>query len=309
MLYRHNASRYGSSKKYAKKDATVKTNAFRLAQLPGDVLSKIINPFVLSRVDRLGFRVAKQMITQEYPICGVEDGSCNVDVKHRTVIESSKPLEGLTELCNKQSLIVIIKDTGGLEQQKYLKTVSKRQLNKAFRCVKGIYHQGETLDCLCFFIAKGALAQLKELWLSSNRIGGAGMQAFSTALAGGALASCQELYLDKNQIGDVGAQAFSAALTGGALASCTILDLRANKIGDTGMEAFSAALATGALASVTELWLEDNQIGDAGMQAFSTALAGGAMTSLKILAVDDGPLGTEHPALEIACGAREIDLY
>ena len=62
------------------------------------------------------------------------------------------------------------------------------------------------------------------------------------------------------------------------------------------------------LASCQILNLHINNIGDVGMQAFSTAIAGGAMTSLKILTMDDGPLGTEHPALEVACGAREIDL-
>ena len=240
MLYRHNASCYGSGKN----DATVKANAFPLAQLPGDVLLDVIHPFDLLRINKQSSRVAKEMISQEYPICGVGDNGCNVDANHKTVIESSKPLEGLQELCKKQSLTVIIKDTGGLEQQKDLNTVSKRKLSKAFKCVKYIQHQGETLqtlECLCLFITRGALASVVTLVFCGNPISDAGMQTFSTALTRGTLAQLQGLVLYGNRIGDVGMQAFSDAISGGVLSSLTMLDLTNNEIGDVGMIKFSEA--------------------------------------------------------------------
>ena len=56
------------------------------------------------------------------------------------------------------------------------------------------------------------------------------------------------------------------------------------------------------------LGLERNQIGDAGLTALAKAVESGALASLNTLYVDDGPLGTEHPALKVACDARGINL-
>ena len=64
------------------------------------------------------------------------------------------------------------------------------------------------------------------------------------------MCNTQKLWLNSNNIGDAGVEALSKACAGGALASCQTLNLRANKIGDGGMEAFSGALATGAMAQL-----------------------------------------------------------
>ena len=57
-----------------------------------------------------------------------------------------------------------------------------------------------------------------------------------------------------------------------------------------------------------ELSLYGNKIGDAGLTALAEVVESGALASLKTLYVDDGPLGTEHPALKVACDARGINL-
>ena len=64
--------------------------------------------------------------------------------------------------------------------------------------------------------------------------------------------------------------------------------------------------ASGALPNLEKLWLQGNTIGDAGITTFADAVSNGVLTLLKVLYVDDGPLGTEHPALKVACEAREI---
>ena len=62
--------------------------------------------------------------------------------------------------------------------------------------------------------------------------------------------------------------------------------------------------ASGALEKLTLLRLDSNQIGDAGLQALADALGKGALASLTTLVVDN----SEHPALNDACQARDIDL-
>ena len=62
------------------------------------------------------------------------------------------------------------------------------------------------------------------------------------------------------------------------------------------------------MCNMQVLALHQNQIGDAGLSALAEAVGKGALASLKTLYVDDGPLGTEHPALKVACDARGINL-
>ena len=53
-----------------------------------------------------------------------------------------------------------------------------------------------------------------------------------------------------------------------------------------------------------ELSLYGNKIGDAGLTALAKAVESGALASLTTLVVDN----SEHPALNDACQARDIDL-
>ena len=94
----------------------------------------------------------------------------------------------------------------------------------------------------------------------------------------------------------------------GALAKCTYINLGVNQVGDAGLSALAGALSSGALPALRILGLGNNNIGDVGLQAFADALGKGALASLKTLYVNDGPLGTEHPALKVACDARGINL-
>eukprot|EP00966_Prymnesium_polylepis_P119106 2752830-Prymnesium_polylepis.1 len=58
--------------------------------------------------------------------------------------------------------------------------------------------------CAALFstLARGAMAQLEIVDLSTNKIGDEGMKSFSTALVSGAMAKLEKLGLFNNQIGD-----------------------------------------------------------------------------------------------------------
>ena len=72
----------------------------------------------------------------------------------------------------------------------------------------------------------GALGALQKLFLNNNKIGGAGMTAFSSAIANGALTQLQSLSLSENQISEAGMVSFSTAIAGGALPSVGFLPAR-----------------------------------------------------------------------------------
>ena len=83
-----------------------------------------------------------------------------------------------------------------------------------------------------------------------------------------------------------------------------LLDLSLNKIGNAGLTALAKAVESGALPALEQLDLTLNQIGDDGLKALAEACASGALASLTTLVVDN----SEHPALNDACQARDIDL-
>ena len=145
------------------------------------------------------------------------------------------------------------------------------------------------------------------LEVGTNEIGDVGMAAFGQAIkpvsegGSGALADCEVLWLSNNKIGNKGLEAFSTALATGAMANCHTLRLGGNRIGDVGITAFAEAIkpvsqgGSGALAQCTRLSLRDNKIGDKGLEALSGALAMGSLPKLEKLYVDG-----EHPALQAA---------
>ena len=102
-----------------------------------------------------------------------------------------------------------------------------------------------------FMTDNGAMAQLQASLLPTTYLLALKL-AMWTLLTQTVCTVCnmQVLTLGSNKIGDAGMQAFSSALADGALASCQYLNLGSNNIGDGGMEAFSGALATGAMAQL-----------------------------------------------------------
>ena len=96
----------------------------------------------------------------------------------------------------------------------------------------GLYYVGlgwgnEEMDTLSIALTfahdKGAMANLKDLWLGGNQIGDAGVTALAQSCARGALPQLEKLFLNNNQIGDAGVDALAKACAGGALASLDVL--------------------------------------------------------------------------------------
>ena len=87
------------------------------------------------------------------------------------------------------------------------------------------------------------------------------MSTFSRAVSKGALPNLKQLWLGRNKIGDTGMAALADAVSTGALAHLTHLELWGNQIGDVGMSTFSRAVSKGALASLGMLIVDDGPLG------------------------------------------------
>ena len=135
-------------------------------------------------------------------------------------------------------------------------------------------HGADALDCmqkglttdmatLAMILQTNGLPRLPALYLNSNSLGNAGIQAFCDGLGHGTLPSLHTLFLGGNNIGPVGAEAFAAALRRGALPKLSTLSLSNNPIGSQGMAALAAPLRK--LPALTRLLLWNNQIGDEGV--------------------------------------------
>jgi len=114
--------------------------------------------------------------------------------------------------------------------------------------------RSEHMEVLGNALVSGALPQLKDLMLSENSIGDAGLSTLADMVSKRALASLKQLFLAGNQIGDAGLSALAEAVGNGALEKLTLLRLDSNKIGDAGLQAFADALGKGALDQLQVCW-------------------------------------------------------
>ena len=89
-------------------------------------------------------------------------------------------------------------------------------------------------------------------------LGDSGLTAFADAVRSGALAQLKELEISENRIGVVGISALADAVSMGALPALKGLNLESNNIGDAGMSALADAVRSGALAQLEELNLSNN---------------------------------------------------
>ena len=104
--------------------------------------------------------------------------------------------------------------------------------------------------------AKGALANLTELSLRSNKIDDSSVILFANAITPdkngkAALASLKELALSDNRIDDAGLASLAEACTKGALTLLEIMLLQVNEIGDAGVSALADACVKGALTNLS----------------------------------------------------------
>ena len=81
------------------------------------------------------------------------------------------------------------------------------------------------------------------LRLRSNKISDPGLTALADACARGALAQLKELYLNFNQIGDVGCTALAESCASGALAHLRDLCLGGNSISNKTKDTMKTAMS------------------------------------------------------------------
>ena len=149
------------------------------------------------------------------------------------------------------------------------------------------------------FFARGALASLEKLFLTSNGIGDEGMSALAKAITPdkdgkGALASLKELQLGGNQIGDDGLKALAEACASGALDKLTVLHLGGgNQITDDGFATLMPFLKKGGELSNLTKFSIGSGVTDKGMKEFADILSSGALASLEKLLLNDNGIGDE----------------
>ena len=100
------------------------------------------------------------------------------------------------------------------------------------------------------------LGPLKELNLSSNRIGDAGAAAIARAIGDGGLKSLQQLHMAHNDIGDGGALALAEAFTAAKAHPIETLSLQHNNIGDAGLKAIAQSLKKGSMRDALFIHLQ-----------------------------------------------------
>eukprot|EP00964_Phaeocystis_antarctica_P048152 scaffold27882_cov61-Phaeocystis_antarctica.AAC.4 len=135
----------------------------------------------------------------------------------------------------------------------------------------------------------GALQAVTYFACNWVHVGDAGASALAAALGRGALPQLKELYLGNAGIGDAGLVALAPALQ--RRPALERLILWGNPLGDEGIAALVAppppAVApsppTGGLAKLKELDLEHTYVSDAGCAVLATALDGGALPALECL--------------------------
>ena len=91
-------------------------------------------------------------------------------------------------------------------------------------------------EALRYAHAHGGLTKLKELILSSNKLGDGFVTSFVALLDEGGLASVEKLWLEDNAISEQGMQELAAAIARGGLPSCTEIYLHDNPGGAAPVE-------------------------------------------------------------------------
>lgn len=127
---------------------------------------------------------------------------------------------------------------------------------------------------------------LKQIYLTNNKIGDAGCAAVAAGAA--ALPSFELLYIATNQIADAGLAAIAQQLPKSKMYQ---LVLSENKIGDEGICALARAVEADATAFADMKWLflDQNHVGDKGVAALAKAMVTG-LKAVERLALQDNKL-------------------
>lgn len=145
---------------------------------------------------------------------------------------------------------------------------------------------------------------LEELNVSGNAIGGAGMQALTSALSKREAPRLQTLTFAYNLAGDDGAGAVAAALSSGTFTSLVDLNMGKNNVGASGARLLGTALGAGHVPNLKWLELYRNPLTSAGVAAIAEALVGlPRLDTLWLHAVESEDAGAYALANALSTGA------
>ena len=166
------------------------------------------------------------------------------------------------------------------------------------------------MQALCGGLGRGAAPSLRVLGLADNKFGPAGAEALAAALGRGAMPKLAALHLQGNPIGNKGVAALAAPLR--KMPALNHLFLVSCEIGDEGVASLVDNLGKDDFKALTMLWLDGNKITDAGCAKLVAALNAGALPAIKDLYfqddVDDDEPGISEHASEEACAAVDAAL-
>jgi len=137
------------------------------------------------------------------------------------------------------------------------------------------------MSALCEGLGRGAAPSLLTLSLSQSKFGPVGAEALAAALSRGVMTKLNELHLSDNDIGDQGVAALAPALK--KLPALKRLDLGMCGIGDEGVGSLLDNLGKDDFKALEELYLDANLLTDKGCATTVAALKAGALPAIKSL--------------------------
>ena len=135
------------------------------------------------------------------------------------------------------------------------------------------------MQALCKGLGRGAAPSLGYLVCGDNDFGSAGAEALAAALSRGAMPNLGLLDLGDNSIGNQGVAALAPALK--KLPALKVLDLGVDGIGDEGVASLLDNLGKDDFKALEELYLDRNLLTDKGCATIVAALKAGALPALK----------------------------
>ena len=143
---------------------------------------------------------------------------------------------------------------------------------------------------------KGRFQELRDLDLSGNLIGDAGVSELAQVAGLGALRTLEVINLARNAIGDEAMRALARAFSGDArtLAACRTLDLSDNYLTDASMRDITGACGnSGALKRLRTLRLNTNHFSDDVLASLSAVRSSGGMNELREIELSNNQVGDE----------------